>query len=131
MLRMAPVKFLLSLIVGTLIMLSGLTPALGFSLLKGGKTQSVNRWPYGFGNRYIYDNAGSRWNYDSAYKHNGYRYHSSKRHAKYWHRRYKCRHQSPMNEKLPGLIEHFSRHRFDHIKPSHITRPSSPNPIYK
>lgn len=111
-------KLLLSIIVGTSIMLSGLTPAFGISLLRG-KTQAVNRWPYSFGDRYIYDNAGSRWNYDSAYKSKGYRYHHSNRHL-----RFKYNHKSPINEKFDRLIKHFSRHSFHHIRPSHPVRHS-------
>jgi hypothetical protein len=105
---MVAVKLFLSIIVGTSIMLSGLIPASGFSLLYGGKTQSVNRWSYGFGDRYIYDNAGSSWNYDSAYKlkDNAYRCHHRNRDQKYWHSRFKYEPQSQMDENFHGLIEH-------------------------
>ena len=67
-------KSLLSIIVLTIILLSGLPTAFGFSLLRG-KPQSVNRWPYGFGVHYNYDNGGSSWNYDSHLKQGGFRNH--------------------------------------------------------
>lgn len=100
-------------------MLSGLAPAFGSSLLSGGKTPSVNRWPYSFGDRYIYDNAGSRWNYNSAYKFREYRYRLSNRHAKYWHPRFEYNNQSLINDNFDGLIEHLSRSRFHHIRSFH------------
>jgi hypothetical protein len=86
-------------------MLSGITPAFGFSLFEGGKNNSVNRWPYSFGDRYIYDNTGSRWNYDS-----GYPDHQSKRHSKYWQPRfdYKYNYEGHSDEEFQDLIEHLS-----------------------
>ena len=90
-------------------MLSGLPSAFGFSLLNGAKTQSVNRWPYSFGDRYTYDNAGSRWNYDS-----GYRDHHSNQQPKYWHPRFEYNYkvEGHTDEEFQDLIEHLSEHQF-------------------
>jgi hypothetical protein len=112
-------KLLLSIIVGVSIMLAGLTPVFGFELLMGGRAQPVNRWPYSFGDRYIYDNTGSRWNYDSAYKHSGYGYHRGNRRAKYWQPRFEYNNKRPVNEneQFQDLIEHLSRHKFQLIRP--------------
>ena len=82
-------KLFLSIIIGTLIALLSLTPALGIDLLNGSKTQPVNRWPFSFGDRYIYDNTGSKWNYDYAYKYKPHRYLLEKRHTLYPHPRFK------------------------------------------
>jgi hypothetical protein len=123
------VKLLFSIIVVTLIMLFGSMLASGFSLLKKGEAQSINKWSYSFGNRYIYDNSGSRWNYDSVHKHKVYRHHLSNRHAKFWHLRNSYKHQSPMNEKLRNLIEHFSRHKFHHKRSYHPGKFSHHVPI--
>ena len=86
-------------------MLSGLPSAFGFR----GTTQPVNKWPYSFGDRYIYDNAGSRWNYGS-----GYSDHLSKRQPKYWQPRfeYKYKVEGHTDEKFQDLIEHLSEHQF-------------------
>jgi hypothetical protein len=99
----ALVKLFICIIVATSIILSGLTPAFGFRLFEGSKTNSVNRWPYSFGDRYIYDNAGSSWNYDSGYR--------SKRQPKYWQPRfeYKYNYEGHSDEKFQDLIEHFSK----------------------
>ena len=118
-LRTAPLKIFLFIIAGIPIMLSGVMPAFGIDLLYGGKSQSVNRWPYSFGDRYKYDNAGSSWNYDSAYKpkHNTYRYHHRNRHPKYWPSYFKYQSVGHTDEKFQDLIEHFSRHNFYHFSP--------------
>ena len=115
---MLVMKLIFSIIVGTSIMLTGLPLAFGFDLLMGGKTQPVNRRPYSFGDRYIYDNTGSRWNYDSAYKHSGYRYHRGNRHAKYWQPRFEYNNKRPVNEneQFQDLIKHLSNHNFQHIR---------------
>jgi len=103
------VKLALSIIVATSLMLSGLPSAFGFSLLNGGKTQPVTKWPYSFGDRYIYDNAGSSWNYGS-----GYSDPLSKRHPKYWQPRfeYNYKFEGHSDEKFQDLIEHLSEHQF-------------------
>ena len=106
-------KTYLHIIVGVSIVLTGLSPASGFSLL-GGKPQSVNRWPYSFGDRYIYDNGGSSWNYGS-----GYRYYRGNKHAKHRHLRFMHGYKRPINEKLDGLIKHLTRHSSRHYKPFH------------
>lgn len=114
-------KFLLQIIVGTSIMLSGLTPAFGFNSFNRGGTQSVNRWPYSFGDRYIYDNGGSSWNYGSPQKQGMYRIHRGNQHDK--HRlRLKYNHKRPSAEKLDGLIEHLTRHSSGHKTPYHPFR---------
>ena len=101
-------KLIINIIVGTSIMLAGLTPAFGFSLLRG-KTSSVNRWPYSFGDRYIYDNGGLSWNYDSHHKHGGSQYRPGHRHDKHRHLRFESTHKRPEDEKLDRLIKHFTR----------------------
>ena len=118
-------KLLLSIIVGTSMMLTGLTPAFGISLLKG-KTQSVKRWPYSFGDRYIYDNAGSNWNYENANKLSGYRFHRSNRHTDYRHLRFEYNYKSPDNEKFHRLIKHLSGQSFHHKRPLHSIRSLRP-----
>lgn len=123
-------KLLFSIIAGTSIMLSGLPPAFGTSLLRG-KTQSVNKWPYSFGDRYIYDNAGSSWNYDSAYKHNGYQYQHSNRHDNYRHLRFKYNHKRLTNENLDRLIKHLTRRSSHHKRPFHPIKPSRHDPIHR
>ena len=109
-------KLFVSIFVGLSILLSGLNWAFGFSLLEGGKTTSVNRWPYSFGDRYIYDNTGSRWNYDS-----GHRSHHSKWHHKYWQPRFEYDYKvyGHTDEEFQDLIEHLSEDNIHHIKPSH------------
>ena len=99
-------KLLICIIVGTSVMLSGLTPAFGFNLLKGAETQSVNRWPYSFGHRYIYDNAGSSWNYDSGYRSNPQ--------PKYWQPQFEYNYkvEGQSDEKFQDLIEHLSKDQF-------------------
>ena len=118
-------KILFSIIVGTSVMLAGLTPAYGISLLSG-RTQSATRWPYSFGERYIYDNAGSNWNYDNAHKHNGYRHHRSKRPANYRPLGFEYNHKRVSNEKFHRLIKHLSGHSFQHKRPFHSIRPFRP-----
>lgn len=124
-------KLILAIIVGISVMLAELTPVFGFSLLMGAKTQPVNRWPYSFGDRYIYDNTGSRWNYDSTYKHRGSRYHRGSRHAKYWQPRFEYnKGLLNANEQFQDLIEHLSKPNFQHFRPSHhdsICRRSIPD----
>jgi hypothetical protein len=66
-------KLLIAIIVGTSIMLLGLTPVFGISWL-GGKTHSVNRWTYIFLDRYIYDYAGSHYDHERVYQQSGYRH---------------------------------------------------------
>ena len=112
-------KFLISFIGAASVMLSGLPPAFGFSLLKSGKTHSVNRWPYSFGDRFIYDNAGSHWDYDSVHRHKEYPYHRTK------HRRLRINynHERPGNEKLNGLIKHDTGHIPHNKSPFHSARP--------
>jgi hypothetical protein len=77
----------------------------GFSLLEGGRTRSVDRWPYSFGDRYVYDNTGSRWNYD-----NSYHDHHRGRRPKYWQPRFEYDDKTlNENEQLQDLVEHLSR----------------------
>ena len=104
----------LLIIAGASIVLSGLSPALGFSLFNRAETQSVNRWPYSIGDSYIYDNAGSNWNYDR-----GYRIYHGNRHDKHRHLRFIYGFKRPANEKLDGLIKHLTRHSSGHYEPFH------------
>jgi len=120
------VKLFLHIIVGTTIILSGLSSALGFSFFDGGQTSSVNRWPYSFGDRYIYDNTGSKWNYDS-----GNRSHQSTRHHKYWQPRfeYDYKVKGHSDEEFQDLVEHLSKDNVHHVKPSHPEHTHHYDPI--
>lgn len=126
---LATVKLFFSIIVATSIILSGLTPALGIDLLNGSKTQTVNRWPFSFGNRYIYDNAGSRWNYDYAYKSEHHRHLLGRRHTAYPHPRIKYFNKTPADQSFDGLIKHLSRNSFHHVRPYHPQVPYQHNLI--
>jgi len=104
-----PFVVAISIVVGT-------APVFGFSLQNAGKGPSVNRWPYSFGDRYIYDNAGSRWNYES-----GYRDHQGNNRPKYWQPRfeYELKVEGHTNENFQDLMEHLSEHQFHHVRPYH------------
>ena len=115
-------KHLLHIIVGTSIFLSGLSSAFGFTLLKRGKSQSANRWPYSFGDRYIYDNGGSNWNYDSLQQHRKDRFHRSHRHYKHRHLRFQSVRKRPSSEKLDRLVKNFTRNSSRHNEPFHLKR---------
>lgn len=115
----AIVRRFLTIIVATAFVLAGVTPVGGFSLLESGKTNSVNRWPYSFGDRFKCDNTGSRWNYDT-----GYHDRNSRRHPKYWQTRFEYDKKRPLNENEPlqDLVEHLTRHKFHNISPSRYER---------
>jgi hypothetical protein len=66
-------KLLIAIIVGTSIILLGLTPVFGISWLES-KTHSVNRWTYIFLDRYIYDYAGLYLNHERVNRLSGYRH---------------------------------------------------------
>lgn len=114
--RVTFVKLFLQIIIGISILLSGSNLTFGFSLFNGSKPNSVNRWPYSFGDRYIYDNTGSRWNYDS-----GNRSNHSNLHQKYWRPRFEYDYKVEVHtdEEFQDLIEHLSKDNIHHNRPSH------------
>ena len=68
-------KLCFSIIAAWLISLAGLNTAFAFTLPKVTPDKGS---PYGFGNHYVYDNAGSNWNHERAYRPPGHRQHYSR-----------------------------------------------------
>ncbi len=108
-------KPLVHIIVGISLVLSGLPPAFGITLFNRGKSQAVNRWPYSFGDRYIYDNGGSSWNYD-RFNENYRKYRCNNGHR---HLRFQDVHKRSTFEKLDRLIKKFTKNSSRHNEPSH------------
>ncbi len=116
-------KPLLYIIVGMTILLSALPPAFGCSLFNRGESHTFNRWPYSFGDRYIYDNGGSSWNYDSPNEHGRSCYYCNHRHKKHRFFRFEYTHKRSASEKLDRLIKHFTRNSSRHNEPFHSKSP--------
>ena len=81
-----------SIIAGSLIILTGLSPTFGFVLPR---TNPDKGSPYGFGYQYDYDNAGSSWDHESVYRHFGYRNHYNRWYYHYGH-----------------IPQHYNKHRY-------------------
>ena len=75
-------KLLFSIIAASLIVLSGLSAALGFNLPKITPDKGS---PYSFGHHYDYNNAGSNWNLDRVYRYPGHRHRYSRWYYHYGH----------------------------------------------
>ena len=104
-------KLFFHIAVGIPLLLLGFSPALGSGLFAGGRTPTVDRWPYSFGDRYHYDNTGSRWNYDIS---NPSRH--GKPYAKYWQQRfeYDFKIKNHSNQQFQDLIEHLTEDNIHH-----------------
>ena len=89
---MITMKVLFSIIAGSLIILTGLSPAFGFVLPR---TNPDKGSPYGFGYQYDYDNAGSSWDHERVYRHSGYRNHYNRWYYHYGH-----------------IPQHYNKHRY-------------------
>lgn len=89
---MITMKVLFSIIAGSLIILTGLSPAFGFVLPR---TNPDKGSPYGFGYHYDYDNAGSSWDHERVYRHFGYRNHYNRWYYHYGH-----------------IPQHYNKHRY-------------------
>jgi hypothetical protein len=109
----AIVKILFHIAAAISLLLFGFSLAFGSGLFAAGRTPTVDRWPYSFGDRYHYDNTGSRWNYDSS---NPSRH--SKPHTKYWQPRfeYDFKIESHTNKQFQDLIEHLTDDNIHHNK---------------
>ena len=76
-------KLFFSIIAALWIGLAGLSAASGFTL----PTVTPDKGsPYSFGHHYDYDNAGSYWNHERAYRHPGHRHHYSRWYYHYGHK---------------------------------------------
>ena len=113
----AIVKIFLSIITGTVFMFAGLSPAIGFNLLRNRITPDKGT-TYSFGYHYTYDNAGSRWNHDRAYRHNGYHSNHFDKHHDYDHKRYhyKRHHHKPYRYHSRHIYRHKTEHDINRFK---------------
>ena len=102
-------KLLIYIITHSLLISAGLTAAYGFTLPKLMPDKGAT---YSFGNQYDYDNAGSKWNHDKAYRHPGYRNHYDRWYYHYGKKRHnqygKIRHHHYGKKRHPVRDYHYS-----------------------
>ena len=123
-------KLLFSIIAAWLVGLAGLTAAFGFDLPKVAPDKGS---PYRFGHHYDYDNAGSNWNHERAYRDPGDRHHYSRWYYHYGHnsnpykkhRPYPYRKYSYSAYEKHGLYPGFGYRDKDHIYSRHTYGPKS------
>ena len=139
---MITMKLLFSILAGSLIILSGLSPAFGFVLPR---TKPAKGSPYGFGYHYDYDNAGSSWDHERVDRHSGYRHHYNRWYYHYGQRtqnynkhrhylnpgdrykdhiysRHKYNSKNYIHRKHIQLKDRIPRHSFRHTKAFHRVR---------
>lgn len=131
-----------SIIAGSLIILTGLSPAFGFVLPRTNPDKGSS---YGFGYHYDYDNAGSNWNHERVSRHSGHRHHYSRwyyhydrkpqhynkhryypshgdRHKAHLYSRHKYTPKNYSQRKHIQLGDRIPRHSFQHTRPFHRLR---------
>lgn len=103
-------KVLFSIITAALISLTAPGAAFGFDLPK---VESDKGSPYSFGHHYDYDNAGSNWNHQRAYRHPEQRQHFSRWYYHYGHKRHLYQKQRAYPYKKYGYYPSigYSRHK--------------------
>ena len=135
-------KLLFSIIAGSLIILTGLSPVFGFVLPRINPDKGS---PYGFGYHYDYDNAGATWDHERIYRHPGHRPHYNRWYYHYGHKpqpynkhryypshgdrhkahiysRHKYAPKNYIHRKHIQLRDRIPRHSFRYTKPFHRVR---------